>query len=219
VAPLVTISASYGAGGSEVGPAVAERLGVPFVDRAIVRQVADRLAVPLADAERRDEAIGGALGRLLRELAPIGLVFGSPMPVITGDDDGYCAATEQAIREHTSSGAVILGRAGALVLRDVPTALHVRLDGPRERRIEQAMRIEGVDRVTAAERVARADRDRTAYVRHFYHADPADPGLYDLVIDSTRIGLDACVSLIETAARMSDPRALAAGAGPPAPSR
>ena len=32
---LVAISASFGAGGSRIGPALAERLGVPFLDRAI----------------------------------------------------------------------------------------------------------------------------------------------------------------------------------------
>ena len=35
VMTVVTISAAYGAGGSEIGPLVAEELGVPFVDRAI----------------------------------------------------------------------------------------------------------------------------------------------------------------------------------------
>ena len=47
---VVTISASYGAGGAYVGPKLAERLGVPFVDRAIPNEVAQRLAVPLTEA-------------------------------------------------------------------------------------------------------------------------------------------------------------------------
>ena len=37
---IVTVSASYGALGSEVGPRLAERLGVPFLDRAIPSEVA-----------------------------------------------------------------------------------------------------------------------------------------------------------------------------------
>ena len=47
------------------------------------------------------------------------------------------------IREHTDGGAVILGRAGAVILREHPEALHVRLDGPPARRIERAMELEG----------------------------------------------------------------------------
>jgi shikimate kinase len=37
---VVTLSAGYGAGGSVIGPAVAERLGVPFLDRALPAGVA-----------------------------------------------------------------------------------------------------------------------------------------------------------------------------------
>jgi shikimate kinase len=56
---LVTLSATYGAGGSEVGPALARRLGVPFVDRLIPSEVASGLSARLAAAHQRDEHSGG----------------------------------------------------------------------------------------------------------------------------------------------------------------
>jgi cytidylate kinase len=46
-----------------------------------------------------------------------------------------------------------------------------------------------------------ADKARTAYVRRLYRADPADPALYHLVIDSTAMPLDAVTELIVAAAR------------------
>ena len=49
---VVTISAPYGAGGAYVGPRLAERVEVPFVDRAIPNEVAQRLA----DNDRAREA-------------------------------------------------------------------------------------------------------------------------------------------------------------------
>src|ERR1700722_3102332 len=49
--PGVTISAGYGAGGSVVAPAVAERLGVQLLDRAISSAVAAQLNVSQAEAE------------------------------------------------------------------------------------------------------------------------------------------------------------------------
>ena len=60
---VVTVSASYGAGGSEVGPAVAAALGLPFVDRAVPASVARKLDVPLDQAERRDETTDRGLWR------------------------------------------------------------------------------------------------------------------------------------------------------------
>jgi hypothetical protein len=200
---LVTLSAPYGAGGSQIGPAVAERLGVPFVDRAIPTRVAERLAVPLRGAIEHDESVGGWLTRAL-------LSFGQVTPVLAGaqpvpehllTDDAFRQATEQVLLEHAAGeGAVILGRAGAIVLRDQPRALHVRLTGPEPARIEQGMLLEGVDRATAERHAHDTDNARRAYVHHFYRCDASDPAHYHLVIDSTAIPLDDCTDLIVGAA-------------------
>jgi len=198
---IVTVSAAYGAGGATVGPRLAERLGVPFLDRAIPSEVAQRLAVPLKEASARDESLGGVLSRLVQRLAPVGLAFGAEPSKEAIDEDQYRRATEAIIREHAEAGdGVILGRAGALVLGDDPGVLHVRLDGPRERRIEQAIRLEGVDREEAEQRLDASDRARESYVRHFYHADARAPEHYHLVIDSTAVRLDAVVDTIVLAA-------------------
>ncbi len=196
----MTISASFGAGGSRVAPTVAERLGVELLDRAIPVRVAERLAVPLDDALAHDEALGDAIGRLASSFALLPELAGALVQagVLAGED--YRRETERIILEHAPRGEVVLGRAGALVLRDHPEALHVRLDGPPERRVEQAMKLGGLDR-SGAERMRReSDRARDAYVRHFYSADARDPALYHLVIDSTAIALDTVAELIVAAA-------------------
>jgi cytidylate kinase len=196
----VTISASFGAGGSRVAPAVAERLGVEVLDRAIPARVAERLAVPLDDALAHDEALGDAIGRLASSFALLPELAGALVQagVLAGED--YRRETERIIVEHAASGEVVLGRAGALVLRDHPDALHVRLDGPPERRIAQAMELGGLEKPDAERLRRESDRAREAYVRHFYGADARDPALYHLVIDSTAIPLDLVVELIVTAA-------------------
>jgi hypothetical protein len=200
---LVTLSAPYGAGGSQVGPAVAERLGVQFLDRAIPTGVAERLAVPLRDAIERDEAVGSWLTRALLSFGQAGPVLAgaTPVPGSVLTEEAFREATEQVLRQHAAEGAVILGRAGAIVLRDVPGALHVRLTGPRESRIAQGMLLEGVDRETAERHVEETDRARDAYVRHFYRCDARDAALYHLVIDSTALPLSACADLVVEAAQ------------------
>jgi cytidylate kinase len=200
---VVTISASYGAGGAYVGPRVAQRLEVPFVDRAIPNEVAQRLAVPLAEAIRHDETAGSVFERFIRVLAPAGLAFGA-RPYLEHeivDEAAYRDATEQVIREQAArEGGVFLGRAAALVLRDTPRALHVRLYGPRERRVERAAALDGITREAAERRLADNDRAREAYVHHFYGADPNDLTHYHLAIDTTEIELDCCVEMIASAA-------------------
>jgi cytidylate kinase len=210
IIPLVTVSAAYGAGGSRLGPKLADELGVPFVDRIIPSAVAEHLAVPLSQAHARDDCARGALERLLLRVAPAAQATGAtPLPVDARDDRTYLQATEHVIREHCAQGAVVLGRAGALVLRHAPHAVHVRLDGSAQRRIEQAMRIEGIDRATAQRRMAETDRAREAYVRHFYDVDARDPSLYHLVLDSTTLSFDLCVELIAKATRARAATAMA----------
>jgi hypothetical protein len=199
--PLVTISASYGAGGSRIGPAVAERLGVEFLDRAIPTRVADRLGVPLDDALAHDESLGDAIGRLVSTFALLPELAGAMVQAgyLAGED--YRRETERLIKEHADGGAVILGRAGAVILRDHPDALHVRLDGPPERRIAQAIEIEGLSPKDAERLRKDADRAREAYVRHFYGCDAKDPSLYHLVIDSTALSRETVVEIIAAAVR------------------
>lgn len=194
---VVTISASYGAGGSWVGPQVAQRLGCQFVDRAIPVQVAERLDVPVEHAEVHDEAAAPRFTRLLSRMPN---TSGVVVPEATAPE--FCRATERLLIEAADEGeVVVLGRAGAIVLRDRPGAFHVRLDGPAEARVFQAMRVEGVDEDEARRRQRNSDRARIDYVKHFYRADPRDPRHYHLVLDSTALPLPTCVELIVTAAR------------------
>jgi cytidylate kinase len=213
---LITLSAPYGAGGSQVGPEVARRLGVPFLDRAIPTAVAERLSVPLDEAVDRDESAGGALTRMTVWLGQVGQAFGAPgaVPVESVEEEDYRRATEHVLRDcaSTPEGAVILGRAGAIVLREHPGALHVRLDGPVEARIRQGMAVEGVDRETAERHIEETDKARRAYVNHFYRCDPREASLYHLVIDSTAIPLGACAELIVGAARARERGATPANA-------
>ncbi len=204
---VVTLSAAYGTGGSQVGPRLADRLGVPFLDRVIPTTVAERLAVPLNEALAHDESVRGVLERLLMRFAPAAQAFSgaaAPPPELI-DERPFLRATEEVIREHAAGGSgVILGRAGAIVLHDARHALHVRLDAPHERRIAQAMRIEGVDRQTAERRLRETDGAREAYVQQLYGADARDAAHYHLVVDSTAFTLDACVELIALAAAARD---------------
>ena len=95
---------------------------------------------------------------------------------------------------------VILGRAAAIVLRDRPRVLRVRLHGPRDRRIRQAMQLEDIDFATAQRRQRELDRAHSTYARHFYNADINDPALYHVVLDSTTIALNAFVEMLVAAA-------------------
>ncbi|MFC9969798.1 AAA family ATPase [Spirillospora sp. NPDC127200] len=207
-ARVVTISATFGAGGASLGPAVAARLGLPFVDRAIPVEVAAGIGCSLEEALAHDGRAESGLGRILAGAARLpGVSFGGmdvhvPDRVIVPEEE-FVARTEQVIVRTADAGGVLLGRAAALVLAGRGDALHVRLDGPRERRLERAAAAgaDGTPQREVERMLDANDRARAAYVKHFYGADPADPRLYHLVIDTTRVPEPAAVEIIVTAAR------------------
>jgi cytidylate kinase len=197
VSTVVTISAAYGAGGSWVGPEVAARLGWRFIDRAIPVQVAERLDVPVEHAQVHDET---AAPRFTRLLARLPNTSGVVVPEATTAT--FCRETERLLNEAADAGdVVVLGRAGAIVLRERVGAFHVRLDGPAEARVFQAMRVEDIDEDEARRRQRNSDRARMEYVKHFYRADPRDPRHYHLVLNSTVVPLRTCAELIVIAAQ------------------
>ncbi|MHB8492282.1 MAG: cytidylate kinase-like family protein, partial [Solirubrobacteraceae bacterium] len=200
---LVAISSSFGAGGNQIGRAVADMLGVEFVDRAIPAAVASALGVTVEQAASHDDrSATGWLERFLGSFRAGGAYAPAPIP-----DEGPLAqdfqrATERVLREQVATGSgVILGRASAICLQDDQRVLRVRLDGPPESRLAQAMALADMDRPTAERQMRHVDGARAAYAMKFYRARMNDPSHYHLMIDSTALPLAACADLVTRAAR------------------
>jgi len=207
--PVVTIAAYYGAGGTVIGPLVAQRLGVDFLDRGIIPGVAAKLRVPQETVESYADQSSG-IGTLLGSFARVAITNADPVArqstgaLDTGldnDEHRYRAAMDEFLISATRAGGVALGRGGYIALQAVPGALHVMLSGPREARIRQAMQLEGIDRAAAERLLDVNDHARIEYNRTTYRVDPLDPEFFHLRIDSTAIDLKTCVEIIVAASQ------------------
>jgi hypothetical protein len=201
--PVVTISASYGAFGDRIARQLAERLNVPFFDRAIPAEVARELATATDIAESLDERVPSRWERIFMALANTPTLMGSgqiptEVPQTLEPFRAECQSKLRGIAGTT--GGVILGRAGMVVLGDRADVLCVRLDGPLEARIAQAV-AQGVDEESARRDQLEVDRARDAYARVFFNARQDDPRLYHLILDSTVLPVDACLDIIVRAAQ------------------
>ena len=192
---LVTVSASYGAGGSVVAPALAERLGVPFLQRATT-SAGGVGAGPCAERLTPDEAnLTPATGcspasprrcrpgrPSHRRRPPSGR---APAPPLRA---GHPPPGRRRRGRDPRPGRGGRARQGPRVPRAARRAAAAR--------VVQGAAIEGISVDEARRHLDAADRARDAYVRRLYRADPADPRHYHLVIDSTAIPLDAVTEII-----------------------
>ena len=103
--------------------------------------------------------------------------------------------------EYADEGGVILGRNGAVILAERADTLHVLLTGAVEDRVARAAATAKIPVEQAAKRQVREDRVRSEMSRVFYGWDPLLPDRYDLVMNTSRIPLDAIVAAIVDAVR------------------
>ena len=199
---LITVSASYGAGGSVVAPALAGRLGLPFLQRVTTSEGQVAEPGPCDEQLTAEEVKATPVHRLLAHFTQAMPAGPTQSPPSTHHQDEHLRGWGEAgiHRFLAAGGGVILGRAAAVVLGK-DHGYHVRLDGPAERRVVQGATVEGISEDEARQRLRAADKARTAYVRRLYRCDPADPALYHLMIDSTAMPLQAVIELILAAAR------------------
>ena len=134
--PVVTLFEKYGAGARYIGPRVADALGVEWMDQAF--SSADIESAKYPGGGRAGDQ-GSGLARFLGRFAPSATVLDdASIPLAQAQDAEMVEENTRIVKEAGARGVVMLGRNGALILGDIPTALHVQIDAPVEVRIARA---------------------------------------------------------------------------------
>jgi cytidylate kinase len=178
----ITISRQIGSLGGEVARLAAKRLGYRFVWREVINAAARQAGTPEAALAAIDE---------------LGLLSICPSPE---DCHAYCQAIQRVMEELAAQGgAVILGRAGQVILRGWPQALHVRVIAPLGVRVERVAARQNIPIKNAQAQVNASDRYRRNYLKRFYEVRWDDLDLYDLIINTGRLNAAEAAGLITQA--------------------
>jgi cytidylate kinase len=202
--PAITLSRSFGSGGTRIGFQVARRLGWRFCDRRILRLAAEALGRNQASLEHQEERCPGfleTLGNVLLLGCPEA-TYAPPAEWPVYSRDLFALQRDIMLRMAAQAPSVIVGRGGFEALRGRPATLHVSLDADPEYRARALMDRGGFpDPDAARQAVAASDRDRAAFLRDISGRDWHDPRNFDLVLDVGREGPEACVAAILERAR------------------
>ena len=198
---VITITRQYGAGGSEVGRRVAERLGWTVIDNEFVSAVAAQAGLPADAVAAHEERVPPLIVRLGRTLAASSPEMFVPSAA-TGaeiEEDRLAAVTARVVREAAAQGRVVLvGRGGQAILSEHPReeALHVYVTAPRETRIATVRARSGLAAAEAAHLADRTEADRDRYVHRYYGRRRNDPANYHLVVNTGLLGFDGATDVI-----------------------
>lgn len=194
--PVVTIFEYVGSGAEYVGHKVAEALGLPFHSQAFSSE-----AIESGQADQADDE-GAVLAQVFSVMGGAYGGFGG-REVATTQRQAYDLVMDnnRTVWGFADEGGVILGRNGAVILAERPNTLHVLLTAAVEDRVARLASEGGVTLEQAAKRQVHEDQVRADISRVLYGWDPLLPDRYDLVLNTSRIPLDAVVNAILDALR------------------
>ncbi len=183
--PIVTLSHEIGAGGPEIGQLLAERLRLHYVDQELISQAALRYGLLEEKLSNLDESKPSLFERFDAETRR------------------YLTVLQTALYEFAEKDRVVLmGRSGPWLLRGIPHVFRVRVMAPFDLRVKHlGTRLSGQMGEHANPRMVhdmarRDDTEKAGRMRYLYEVDVRDPALYDLVISTEKLSIDAAVELI-----------------------
>ena len=183
---IIYISAQMGAGGPEIGMALAQRLGYRYVDQELLLDAARRYGLAEEKLSHLDESKPTLFERFDTETRQHITVLQTTCLEFAEDDN-----------------CVLMRGGGQWLLRGVPHVLRVRLIAPFESRVKQWIKRtteltgEAPNQRAAADLLRRDDVEKSGRMRYLYEVDIADPTLYELVVNTERLKYEAVVGVAE----------------------
>jgi cytidylate kinase len=194
---VVTISHQLGSGGAYVGMKLSKLLSIPFVDREILKKVADYLNLPEEEIENREERLASFWQNLSRMESLSDPIMGAGVEYSPSDKELYNLESEFIQEIAKKSSAIILGRGGRFILRDFPRHLSVFVCADLKDRIGRVSELYHIPENTSRKMIEKNDRERNAYIKSFTGLEWLDPRSYDICINTSSIGLDNAVTVIK----------------------
>ena len=201
---VITINRELGSGGRTVGEKLAEKLGVQFYDKALIKALTEKYHLSVDEIENlkgRNHSWWAEFARsfMLAEKTSKTMYYDitpGEMPDVLTTEDMF--DTEQHILKDIAEqeSCVIAGRLGFAVFKDHPNHLSVLIQAPMEKRIERVMRKQLLSEADAKKVIQKVDKMRENYVNKYANTSRYDTRNYDLVISMNGHSIDEAVDLI-----------------------
>ena len=190
---IITISREFGSGGRTIGRLVAEKLGIPFYDKELVKQISVESGfAPNFVEENGEHAPGKSF--FAYAFAPQG-VPGIMNGLSTNDFlwNIQCSVILQIADE---GPCVIVGRNADYILKDREDVLHVFIHADDEFRKDRIVKLYGQSEKSPSARLAEKDKRRKVNYQHYTGRNWGDAQNFDLCLDSSKLGVEACADII-----------------------
>ena len=185
---IITIGRESGSGGHAIATKVADAMGIPCYDKK-----------KLVEGTAQISGMNKSYVRKLDE-KPVGFPFSGRIGAFEESPESNVARmTFEYIRQIAASGesCVIVGRCADSVLKDNPNALRIFVVGDVEEKNKRLSNIQQITLEEADQERKETDRFRRAYHNFYSETKWGDSRAYDLIINSSRLGIQGTADYIK----------------------
>ncbi|WP_029323793.1 cytidylate kinase-like family protein [Butyrivibrio sp. AE3004] len=191
---IITISRQFGAGGSTIGQAVADRLGFYYCDKDMILKAAMECgSLSPSEVRQYDERVPRefGFGQSLFDF------YNKPL------DERLFNAQREAIKKVAEKGnCVIVGRNANIILEEYDRTLHVFISATEHFRLNRMKeKMPDMTEEKILEHLRSVDKTREKYCKYYTHTLFGNAAYYDLSVKSSTLGIDNCIDLICRAAK------------------
>jgi cytidylate kinase len=189
------IEREYGCGGGSIAAQLAEHLGWKLWDHLLTEEIARIAHVDPAAVMRCDERVDSRVHRLAKSFWRGSYERSSPLDQQIFDTDRMMSMMQEIMNRIAHEGnSVVVGRGGPYFLRERDDAFHVFLYAPRTEKIKRTV-ADGHSEEDAEELVDSVDRERAAYIKHYFDCSWPTRSLYHMMLN-TAVGNESVIQTI-----------------------
>jgi cytidylate kinase len=200
---VIAINRELGSGGRTVGEKLAQRLGVPFYDKALLQELKAKYNLSVEEIERLKGQkhnwwadVKRSFGIMPNYVAPRFFNENSPIPDFLITDDIFKSETEILKAIADDGSCVIAGRSAFFIFRDHPNHLNILIQASMEQRIKRVTKKRNISREEALNIIKEVDKGRESYINKYTGTSRYDTRNYDLVVNMDRHTEDQVVDII-----------------------
>jgi cytidylate kinase len=210
---VITMSRQIGSGWREIGDRLIDELGLRVFDKRLMMLVAAEVGIheaEIVDYSDEEYTARGFFERLFSRQRTVASITTRTRGSL-GAEQRSTQALDEAMAidliratmgaAYERGNVLIVGRGGQAILEGKPDVLHVRVVAPMEDRVRRLQERENLTAPQARRLAMERDRAKEEYLHTFHNLDPADTTMYDLVVNTGKLGTNTAVELIITAAK------------------
>jgi cytidylate kinase len=202
---IITLEREYGCGCAGIACELARRLQWKLWDQSLTEEIAKQANVDCGTVERREERVDSAFYRLAKTFWRGSYERQMPLDSHQTFDADCMVRMMQSITERIAGegNAVVVGRGAPYFLRERSDTFRVFLYAPRDEKLRRIV-AGGISAKEAEELVDTVDRERMAFIKHYFNADWPTRSLYHLMVNTIVGDEQVIATVLNTIRQLQD---------------